>query len=386
MTPDGPLRLLYISRNYSTHDHRFLSALAERGCGETACELHFLALQDTGSSAEDRPLPPSVTRHRLSNPLLPTNGAWPLPPGRLPGLLRELGGLLRAVRPDIVQAGPLQTAALLVALTGYQPLVSMSWGYDLLIDARRNWVWRWATRLALRCSRAMVGDCDTMRRLAVSHGMTDGRIVTFPWGADIEQYTPGQHVPGSGLAFTLLSTRGWEPIYGVELIAEAFGLAAQALHGEPDTPPLRLVMLGNGSLAGRLRQIFARYSVEAQVLLPGQVSQARLAQFYQSADLYVSASHSDGTSISLLEALACGRPALVSDIPGNCEWIVPGGNGWWFPDGDAIALSERILAAVRGRAGLAALGRRARQTAEARGDWRQNFPHLYEAFRIALKP
>jgi hypothetical protein len=64
----------------------------------------------------------------------------------------------------------------------------MSWGYDLLHDARINPFYRWATRYTLRHSSAMVGDCKTIRQLAVSYGMPDERIVTFPWGVDIQHF------------------------------------------------------------------------------------------------------------------------------------------------------------------------------------------------------
>jgi glycosyltransferase involved in cell wall biosynthesis len=100
--------------------------------------------------------------------------------------------------------------------------------------------------------------------------------------------------------------------------------------------------------------------------------------------LYISASHSDGTSISLLEAFACGIPAIVSDIPGNQEWVTPGENGWLFPDGDAEALASVILNAVEQRQTLPEMGRNARLLAEARADWEKNFPQLEKVYTIAL--
>jgi glycosyltransferase involved in cell wall biosynthesis len=268
----------------------------------------------------------------------------------------------------------------------------MSWGYDLLHDAKRNAAWRWATRYTLQHSAALVGDCDTIRQLAIAHGMPAERIVTFPWGVDLEHFTPGerwaepvQSAPEGERPFTLLSTRSWEPIYGVETIARAFAQVARERLG------LRLVMLGNGSQAGLLRQIFSRDGLlegpgtadHPSVLLPGQAAYDDLPRFYRSADLYLAATHSDGTSISLLEAMACGSPALVSDIPGNREWITPGENGWLFPPGDAHALAQAILDAVEQRSRLPDMGRSARRLAEQRADWKQNFPLLFAAYRIA---
>jgi L-malate glycosyltransferase len=81
--------------------------------------------------------------------------------------------------------------------------------------------------------------------------------------------------------------------------------------------------------------------------------------------------------------MACGCPVLVSDIPGNREWVTPGENGWLFPPDDPEALAQAILTAVDRRDRLPEMGRSARRLAEQRADWKHNFPRVFEAYRIA---
>lgn len=362
------MKILYFSRDYTTHDRRFLSALADAGE-----RVYYLTLERRGHVLEDRPLPPEVEI---------VSWAGGKRPARLadgPRLLFDLKRLVRKIRPDILHAGPVQTAGLLAALSGYQPLVSMSWGYDLLIDAERGPAWRWATRCTLERSAAMVGDCETIRQRAIHYGMAPDRIVTFPWGVDLEHFRPEERPTSVDGHFTLLSNRSWEPVYGVEILVRGFLLAAQ------NCPSLHLILLGNGSQAPLLRKMIADARASERVTFGGQVSQRDLPRYYRSADLYVSASHSDGTSISLLEAMACGTPVLVSDIPGNKEWVTPGVEGWLFPDGDAQALADGILQAYEARDRLPEMGRSARRLAERRADWRKNFPELFRAYEIANK-
>jgi glycosyltransferase involved in cell wall biosynthesis len=389
------MRILYFSRDYTPHDYRFLSALAD-----SEHRVYYMQLERRGHTVEDRALPPQIEQVAWrggQNPARLKDGL---------GLLLDLKRVIRQIQPDLIQAGPLQRSALLVALAGFHPLLSMSWGYDLLIDAGRNTAWRWATRYTLGRSDALLGDCDVIRKLAIAHGMPPERIVTFPWGIDLEHFCPGEEalLHGSPInsaisttgdqpaPFRLLSTRGWEPIYGVETIARAFVQASR------QHPELRLVMLGNGSQASLLRHILSvdgtmserqtlpyENSQIERVLFPGHVSYAELPRYYRSADLYVSASHSDGTSISLLEAMACGIPVLVSDIPGNREWVTPSENGWLFPEGDADALARAILKAIEGRQRLPEMGRAARKLVEQRADWKRNFPKLFAAYDLALR-
>ena len=203
-------------------------------------------------------------------------------------------------------------------------------------------------------------------------------MVAFPWGVDLTKFTPGDYPLGEEKQFTLLSTRAWEPIYGVDILAKAFIKAASQL------PQLRLIMLGNGSQSGYLNEIFNRAGLMDRVSVPGQVRQVVLPQYYQMADLYVSASHIDGSSVSLMEALACGRPVVVSDIPGNREWVEPGIHGWWFKDGEVDDLTGRIIEAVSNPQKLSNMSREARKLAEERADWNKNFPLLLKAYEAAL--
>ena len=134
-----------------------------------------------------------------------------------------------------------------------------------------------------------------------------------------------------------------------------------------------------------IHKIFTRANVLDTVHLPGQVSQEKLPEYYRSADLYISTSHSDGTSISMLEALATGTPVLLTDIPGNAEWVTqPGVVGWLFQDGNVDALKAGIQLALQSRELLPLMGRKARELAQARGDWEKNANILYNAFKVAL--
>jgi glycosyltransferase involved in cell wall biosynthesis len=361
------MRILYFSRDYSTHDHRFLSALSE-----TEHRIYYLRLEDCGQVLEERPLPAGVES-------VPWAGGKK--PARLKDglhLLQSLQRVIHKIKPDLVHAGPIQRSAFLTAMSGFHPLVSASWGYDLLLDADRNSFWRWATRYTLKHSDAFIGDCDTIRNLAISFGMPNDHIVTFPWGIDLHHFDVQTFKPSNLQTFALLSARNFEPIYGIDVIAHAFVKAAR------QRPELQLTLLGNGSQLALIRQILLVGGVFDRVRFPGIVSYDDLPRYHQEADLFVGASHSDGTSISLLEALASGTPAIVPDIPGNREWITPGETGWLFPDGDPEALAMAILHAMDERQHLPEMSRNAHQLAESRADWEKNFLLVEKAYAIAM--
>ncbi len=360
---------MYFSRGYTPHDHRFLKSLSKSGH-----EISFLQLE-MGGGSETRPVPADV--RQLPSPWR-RKGRGLL---RTPALVRDLKGVLRREDPDVVHAGPVQLSAFLTALAGFHPLVSMSWGSDLLLGARKGFG-RWAAQFTLARSDAFVCDCDAVRRKAMELGMPEAHIVVFPWGVDLAHFSPGTEghlraLLGWQNEFIVLSTRAWERLTGVDVLVEGFLRAAKA------EPSLRLLLLGNGSLRMRISDRIRECGMSDRVYMPGQVRYTDLPTYYRSADLYLSASTSDGSSVSLMEALACGCPALVSDIPGNCEWVEPGRHGWWFEMGNVADLERKLLQAVAERDRHPAMRKAARELAQQRADWSRNFEKLLQAYELA---
>ncbi len=364
------MRVLYFSDSYGPHDFRFLAFLAGSGW-----EVQFLRRR-SGPVVEMRPLPDAVT---VLPPLDPDGGR----PHRLGvALVDELRRVLLETHPDVVHAGPLQSCAWLVARAGFDRLVSMSWGSDLMLDARFG-LGRWQAAGALRRTSVFLGDCESVRRRAVDLGMDPTRTIVFPWGVDLDLFRPARSTRardrlGWEAALVLLCVRAWEPRYGVDTVLEAF------LRAAPSTPSLRLILAGDGPLRPYLIDRIQETGLADRIWLPGYVPYGELPMLFHSADIYLSGSYSDGSSVSLLEAMACGLPSFVTDIAGNREWIEDDYTGRWFTPGDVTGLEDLLRQAPRSASELMKYGERARKSAEERADWRRNAPAILDAYAMAL--
>lgn len=366
------MKILYFSLDYTPHDHRFLSALAE-----SVHEVFYVRLQRGTRQTEMRPVPARIEQVQWAG------GSRPFEWRQLPGLVLAFRRVLKEIKPDLVHAGPIQTCAFIAALAGARPLLTMSWGFDLMKDVERGGWWRFATRYALQRSDYFTSDAQVTCDKAISYGMNGGRTVVFPWGVDLGHFSPAgvreKLAQGGNGAFTLFCNRSWELNYGVDVLAKAFVIAAK------QREDMRLLLLSNGSQGPVIRRILEEGGVVERVTFAGLIGQQDLPRYYRMADLYISASHVDGSSVSLMEALACGLPCLVSDIPANKEWVREGENGWIFPDGDENALAEKILAAYARREGLAEIGQCARATAEEKASWPKNVEKLLAAYEETLR-
>jgi L-malate glycosyltransferase len=365
------MRIIYFSKSYTPHDYRFLSSLSK-----TEHEVYFLQLESNKRQLEDRPVPENI--HQM----LWAGGRGEFRWREVPRLTFDLRRLVKEIDPDLIHAGPVQTCAFIAVLSGFQPLLTMSWGYDLVMDAEKNVWMKWVTRYTLKHSAFFISDANVSRNKAIRFGMDPDKTAIFPWGTDTEHFTPRTFQPaalsaskGSNLStFTLFCNRAWEPIYGVDVLAKAFVKVAT------EHPDIDLILLGGGSQGTKIRKVLMNGGVLERVHFGGYVAQADLPRWYRMADLYISPSHVDGSSVSLMEALASGLPCLVSDIPGNREWIEDGVNGWLYRDGDADHLARKISAVIKNRDSLAPIRDAARRTAEQKADWKKNFGKLLEVY------
>jgi glycosyltransferase involved in cell wall biosynthesis len=346
------MKILYLSRGYSPHDHRFLSVMLEAG------HKPFF-LPQTNSASESRRLPEGVT-----------------------ALSGELKSVIAQSKPDLIHAGPLHQASYEAARTGFWPLVQMSWGSDILWQAKRNLLARQRVAFSLKRANVVISDCQAVKDAVVKFGVPNGKIVTFPWGIDMQRFRPGTNPDlrsslGWQNSFVILHLRSLESLYDPMTVARAFIRAAR------ENSSLRLLMPGGGSLHSKIGDLFDRAGISHRVSMPGAVSQDKLPGYYNSADLYVSASLSDGSSVSLMEALASGLPAAVTDIPSNKEWVTNGKEGWLFAARKERELSELMLSAAESK--LADMRPAARLKAEQRADWSRNKLELLRAYDLAME-
>jgi glycosyltransferase involved in cell wall biosynthesis len=122
-----------------------------------------------------------------------------------------------------------------------------------------------------------------------------------------------------------------------------------------------------------------------RVYAPGRVQEDQLPPWYATADLYVSSSPCDGTSVSLLEAMASSLPAVVHDELGNTEWIAPNDNGWLADCRDPQSLAAALHEAIVKRMKWATMGRSNRQKVVKNANWAKNSLRLTEAYELATR-
>ena len=292
-----------------------------------------------------------------------------LPSLPLPGVLRyplavpALRGELQRFAPDLVDAHFVPNYGVMAALSGRRPFTVTAWGSDLLLAA--GWQ-RARARFALTRAALVFCDAENLAEAARRAGAPAANVRAIPWGVDRTVFQPGT-ARQRGLIF---SARMHEAIYDLPVVIEG---CARVLESHAHA---QVVFAGDGSLRAELERRAAARLPAGRYRFVGRLGTIELAAWLARAEVYVSASLSDSTSQSLLEAMAAGAVPVVSDIAGNREWVRAGESARMFPAGDAGALARELAAVLDDPAWAESARAHAAAIITQRGDWNTNLARI----------
>jgi len=147
---------------------------------------------------------------------------------------------------------------------------------------------------------------------------------------------------------------------GLDVLLAAF---QQLVRSYPDLH-LRLQLLGDGPLCSELTELCRKLDIASHVDFVGMTEQ--VFEYLQGADIFVLPSRAEGNSNALLEAMTCGLPVVVSDIPANLNVTESGLNSLVFTVDDPNSLASAVALLFEQPELRERLGKAARHTIESR--------------------
>ena len=268
-----------------------------------------------------------------------------LPKLRLLGWGLWLRCYLHRLRPDILHGHHL-AGAIIGGLSSFRPFVISTWGSEVLVEpnssAPRKALVRWAL---MRGARVTVPS-HLMAQNAELLGVPQAKLVEIPWGIETEifQPTPDDRAETRnrlGLlldAPVVLCPRGIASVYNHDIALTA---VERLRHVVRD---LRVVLLRYNVEEHCLRQIqelVADFQLEGIIhWLDAQDGPESMARLYRMADGVISVPSSEGYGFTVYEAMACGCPTIISDLPIFTSQLIDGVHTIKVPVRDAIALAN----------------------------------------------
>jgi len=307
------------------------------------------------------PLPPNVTLHALP----PRRRRHPLDQLRSAWRIRERFERVRATEPvDLVhQLNPVDMGMTSLLPRSAPPIVLgpfvPSWPQDrrALIDAARATV-RWQQQ---RRAAALLLSTPAASSRLQSIGRPRALVRELGYGVDAQFFHPGPARPDSGQPAVLFLANLLRR-KGILVLLEAFERVGEAV------PGARLLIAGDGADEGAVRAAAEASAHRERIELLGRLGRADSAEAMRATDVYCLPSFSEPFGISALEAMACGRPVVGTNVGGLGHLIRTEG-GRAVPPGHLGALAGALIELLSDAGLRERMGSFNRELVERRYSW-----------------
>lgn len=236
-------------------------------------------------------------------------------------------------RPDILHAHRVSSAGWLGAYTGFHPFIVTPWGSDILLHPERSIIARYLAQKVLKTADIITMSSELLRNKAVYYGAKIERCKKILWGVDLTIFMPRNSVQlrdelNLGNSQVVFSPRAINPLYNIDMIIESISNVVKEF-------PNVIYLIQNYNtdekyrerLLNRIRELDITEHIRWISFEPPE----RYSTYFQCADVVISVPSSDSIPVTVLEALACGAPVIVSDLPSLREIITNTKNGFIVP-------------------------------------------------------
>jgi L-malate glycosyltransferase len=351
------LRIAFLSIGRHLHTERWIRWFAERGD-----ECHLLTVQPGPVEG--------VTVHDIRR------GGWSKP-YRYWRSLRAVRSLLADLKPDLLNTHFLTGYGYWGDFSGFRPNILTVWGDDVYVTPHDNALKRWLARRALRNADFVTGDSADILGACAGLGAPGYRCYEVLWGVDFDVFRPdrAQRVREQlGIdedAVVLFSPRSFtQPYYNIDVIIRA---AKEVLEAHSN---VHIIFAGYEGDQAPFQHQAREAGLSRNTHFVGRIAHHEFGAYLAACDVFISVPSVDATAVSLLEAMACARAIVVSNLPSSTEWIRDGESGCVVAPRDAHALRDTLMRLVDDAPLRMQLGHAAQEVAHRYADFDANMQRV----------
>lgn len=280
----------------------------------------------------------------------------------------KLKWLLFRIKPDIVHVHWAHFAVP-VRKAWRGPMMITAWGSDIYkreMFSDDEW---WNLRTVMNQAQLVSCDSEDMARtICTELGVSAPRVRVIQWGVDTAVFSPDGPDLRTQLDLVgrevVLSARNFTPLYNLDRIMGAFAIVHR-------TRPQAFLLMknygGDPEVIEAIRRDIAVRGLQDDVRILEAMPYEEMPALYRTADVTVSIPSSDATPMSMLEAMACGSPLVVGDLPSLREWVIDRETGRVVNHSDIADVARAMHDILANRELCGRLTQNARELVVARG-------------------
>lgn len=344
-------RILIIGSQNSIHTIRWANALVEQGYLVTVLTMHDF-LESFHENVEVIKLPFKNPYGYLLN---------------IPFVKK----IVKSYKPDIVHSfyafGHGYIGRKCKADTPY--IISVL-GSDIYDDPEKNFMLKRVIKKNILSAHTICSTSNVMAERIKQVIEKDREIEITPFGVDIEKFEKIPNLKDLDFELTLGTVKKLEDKYGIDILIKSFALFVGKF---PDLKT-RLVIVGEGSKREELISLSKKLNVFEKCEFVGSVKHEEVPRWLSKLDVFLALSRLDSESfgVSVIEAMSCELPVIVSNIGGLKEVVANEETGLIVPNEDSVEVSKKIEYLYQNPKQAIELGKNARSEVILKYSWKKS--------------
>lgn len=254
--------------------------------------------------------------------------------------VRVLKKEIKKFQPDILHSHYATSYGLVGALSGFHPFVISCWGTDVMKFPQNNFIGKFVLKYNLKKADLLCATSNTIKKYI--HQVTSKPVTVIPFGVDTNLFKPKEV---SSLfdkkTFVIGSIKSLEPLYNNLVLINSFVILAKKYKN------LKLLIIGEGSQEAQLKDLCKEFGIESKVKFTGRIPFEKISDYFNQINVLANLSEYESFGVSVIEAMACQRPVVVTNVGGLAEVVATDAVGLKVPIGNveetALAIEKLIL-------------------------------------------
>lgn len=291
--------------------------------------------------------------------------------------ISEVKKVIAKFRPNIVHAHYASSYGFIGAMVNFHPYYISVWGSDVFRFPKYSFLHKYIFKFTISRADKIFSTSKVM--MTEIEKYTNKNIFVIPFGIDVERFKPIQVEKVFNDDSIVIGTiKTLETRYGIEYLIRAFAI----LKRKNLEKKIRLLICGKGTLLDELKSLALELGVQADTIFTGYINHDHVQFYHNKLDIYVAPSLEESFGVAVLEASACNKPVVVSNVGGLPEVVDQEITGFIVEPKNPIDLATAIEKLINDPFLRYEMGRKGREKVLGEYEWNKCVSEMVEHYNI----
>lgn len=293
---------------------------------------------------------------------------------------RSLKKLIKEIAPDVINVHYASGYGTLARVAHIKKYLLNVWGSDVYDFPNKNFINKWILKKNLRAATLIASTSKSMAEETKKY--TDKDIFITPFGVDLSLFK-NNGVKRSDGKFVFCTVKTLAPVYGISEMIKAFSLFLRKV-SESDCNSLGEIVeyhiYGKGPQQREIADLIEQLGLTSKVFLKGYIENRFVPKAINGCDVFLLKSERESFGVAAVEAMACSKPVIASNVSGFKEVMEDGVSGIIVDRNDLEKYATKMYELYCDSKKRIELGENARKSVEQLYDWDSNVSTMLDVY------